>query len=289
MATNLNVAMQIYSKRFIAGLTPQLSALSAFSTDFSDELTEEGETINVPLVKPDAAAAFDETTNNFARASADLEDVPIKINKSAIAGFGLTLKQMVNFRRNWWEAKADQNLLSVAQKVQTDVYALITEEAFAKTPIAVTLASFTKKVVAGIAGKAADAGLTVERCALCLAPNYFYALLGDLDATVYGGSEAIRNGVIPALYGFGKIVRASGYTGPGFVCQPDALGIGGRKIIPADTTPYKEFGSIVEPNTGMPINRVIYTNGAGGNTSFSALAWYGADVANKDALVLLKG
>ena len=289
MATNLNVAATIYSKRFIAGLVPQLAFLSAFSTDFSDELVDKGDTINVPLVKPDEAAAFDRTSNNFSRDIADLEDISIKINKSAIAGFGLTLAQTFNFHKNWWEAKADQNLLSVAKKIQTDVYSLITEEAFAQTPIAVALASFSKKVVAGIAGKAADAGLTVESSALCLAPNYFYALLGDLDATVYGGAEAIRNGVIPALYGFGKIVRASGYTGAGYVCQADAIGIGGRKVIPLDATPYKEFGSIIEPNTGMPINRVIYTNGAGGDTSFSASAWYGCETANKEALVLLKG
>jgi hypothetical protein len=288
MATNLNVAAQIYSKRFLAGLTPQLSFLSAFSTDFSDELSEPGETINVPLVKPDAAAAFDATSNNFARAVADLEDVPIKIDKSGIAGFAITLAQIMTFNKNWWEAKADQNLMSVAQKIQTDVYAVITEANFTKTPIAVALAGFTKKVVAAIAGKAADAGLTVERSALCLAPNFFYALLGELDATVYGGAEAIRNGVIPALYGFGKIVRASGYAGAGYVCQADAIGVGGRKVMPLDTTPYKEFGSIIEPNTNMPINRVIYTNGAGGTTSFSASAWYGCDAANKDALVLLK-
>ena len=38
----------------------------------------------------------------------------------------------------------------------------------------------------------------------------------------------------------------------------------------------------------MVINRVIYTDGAGGKTSFSALAWYGCDVANADALVMLQ-
>lgn len=288
MATNLNVALEIYSKRFIAGLTPQLAPLAAFSTDFSDELIEEGETIRVPIAKPDIAEDFDSVNNNFNRPAANMEDVKIDINKSAIAGFGIELAQMVNFRRNWWEKKADQNLKSAAEKIQTSVYSLIKAETFTKTPISVTLASFNKKVTASIAGKAAAAGLSVENCSLCLSPAYFYALLGDLDSAVYGGIEAIRNGVIPALYGFGKIVRANGYTGAGFVNQADAIGVGGRKIVPADTTPYKEFGSIVEPTTGMVINRVIYTDGAGGKTSFSALAWYGCDVANADALVMLQ-
>lgn len=289
MATNLNVAMEIYSKRFFMGLTPQLAALAAFSLDFSDELVEPGEKIRVALVKPDTAEPFDAADNNFARPVADLEDVDITIDKSAIAGFGLTLKQLANFRPTWWESKADQNVLSVAQKVQADVYGLITEDNYAKAPISVALASFGRKMAAGIAGKAADAGLTVERSALCLSPTYFYALLGDLDSNVFGGPEAIRTGIIPFLYGFDKVVRVPGYTGAGFVCHPDALGIGGRKVLPADTTPYKEFGAVTEPQTGMPINRVIYTAGAAGTTSFSALAWYGVGTGNTDALVLLKG
>ena len=55
MATNLTVAMEVYSKRYLAGLTPQIAFLSAFSTDFSDELVEEGAKIRGPIVTPAAA------------------------------------------------------------------------------------------------------------------------------------------------------------------------------------------------------------------------------------------
>ena len=37
---------------------------------------------------------------------------------------------------------------------------------------------------------------------LALSGEYFYSLLAGLDANVYGGTEAIRGGVIPGLFGF---------------------------------------------------------------------------------------
>lgn len=288
MAMNINLALEVYSKRFLAGLTPQLAPLAAFSTDFSDELVEPGEKIRVPIVETEPAAAFNADSNNFSRPKADLKDAEVAIDKSAISGFGITLDQMANFRRNWWQARADQNVKAVAAKVQADVYALVSEDNYANTPVSAPLAGFTKKTAANIANKAAEAGLEVSQASLCLAPAWFYALLGELDSNVYGGAEAIRKGTIPELYGFGRIVKLPGYTaGPGFVCEPSAICVGGRKVQPADTTPYAEFGAMVEPETGMPINRVVYTSGAAGATSFSALAWYGAGVGVADALVRL--
>lgn len=288
MATNLNLAMEIYSKRFLAGLTPELAMLKAFSTDFSDDLVEPGEKIRVALVYPDAAEQFDEANNNFDRPKADLSDAEIAVNKSAIAGFGITIAQTANFRRNWWESKADANVLSVAEKMQRDIYGIVTAANFPTAPISAPLASFTRKTAAAIAGSASKAGLTVARSSLCLGSTWFYQLLGDLDSSVYGGNEAIRSGVIPNLFGFGAVVRLPGYEGPGFVTAPSAIGVGGRKVMPADTTPYRQFSSMIEPTTGMPINRVVYTSGAGGKTSFSVLAWYGVDVGVKEALVMLK-
>lgn len=289
MATNINLAMEIYSKRFLAGLTPQLAALSAFSLDFSDELVEPGDTIRVPIVEAGPAAAFDEANNNFDRAKADLTDRAVKIDKSAIAGFGIGLAQMANFRRNWWEGKAATDVTAVAAKVQQDVYELITEEAFPATAISAPLAGMNRKAAGKIAASASAAGLTVERASLCLSPEWFYALLADLDSSVYGGAEAVRKGVIPELFGFAAVVKVPGYSGAGFVCEKSAICVGGRKVLPADTTPYREFSAMVEPATGLPVNRVVYTSGAAGKTSFSALAWYGREVGIAEALVRLVG
>ena len=72
--TNTDTAAKVYSKRFIAGLTRQLAALTAFSLDLNQEAKQVGETIQVPLVGADTAAAWNDTTNNFARTTATLGD-----------------------------------------------------------------------------------------------------------------------------------------------------------------------------------------------------------------------
>lgn len=286
--TNINLAMEIYSRRFLAAIQPELAALAHFSTDFSDELVEEGGKIRVPIVYADDAAPFDPETNNFERAKADLVDAEVAIDKSAIAGFAITLTQMQNFRPHWWNKRADSNAIAVAAKVQQDVYSLITPENFPQAPINLPLAAVSPKSIATIAGEVAERDINVERAALCLSSRHFYALAGTLDSTVYGGSEVIRRGIIPNLYGFGAVARMPGYEGAGFVAEPSALCIGGRKVLPADTTPYREFSAMVEPKTGIAINRVIYTSGGPGKTSFSVLAWYGRDVGVKEALVILE-
>ena len=117
--------------------------------------------------------------------------------------------------------------------------------------LTVALATFGRKAIASLRGKIVAAELIPAKCVLALNPDFFSALLADLDSQVYGGRDAIVGGVIPGLLGFRSIIEVPQFSAPGFVCHPDAIAVASRKIVPADTTPYKEFGSMIEPETGM--------------------------------------
>jgi hypothetical protein len=292
MPTNTDTALEVYSKKMIEGLTNALPALRSFSLDLSDELVEPGETIKVPLVTADAAAAWNITSNNYGRTAASLYDKPVVMDQRLITGFAITQAQMMNFRPSWWEGKAALNARSIADAVLTDLFGIVTAANYGDTAakkLPVALATFGRKSLASLRALVVKGKLQPAKSVLVLNPDFFAALLSDLDAQVYGGREAIQGGVIPSLLGFRAIIEAPQYNDPGFVCHPDAIAFGSRRIPVADTTPYKEFGSITEPDTGLTLNRVIFTEGAAGRTSFSVECGYGRAVGNADSLLRLVG
>lgn len=289
--TNTNVAAEIYSKRFLAGLTTQLAPLRQFSTDFSPEAKQVGDTVRVPLISADSAAAWDDTSNNFSGTAEDLTDREVVVDDRRIAKFTITPAQMANFHPNWWEGKADLNVMEVADAVLDQVAALVTGDNYGDTAadkMTVSLAGFGRKSVAAIRAKAIkDKKLRMNRSVLALNPEFFSALLGDLDANVYGGREAMVTGVIPGLLGFRSIIEIPQLTGPGFVCHPDAIAIAARKIAFLSTKPYEKVQDVVEPETGLLMTNVIYVDGSTGHGTFSVNVLFGEEVGRSDTLMRL--
>jgi hypothetical protein len=288
MSLNTNVALEVYSKRILAGLKNKLAMLRAFSTDLSDEVINEvGEVIRVPLATGDAADDWNDTTNNYGRTAADMKDVKVTLSERKIVGFGITASQNTNFKPQWWEGKADLNGNALAKAVTDALLALVTGANFGDTAadkLQVALATFGRKQIATMRAKIVKAGIDPAQASLNLNPDYFSALLADLDSQVYGGKEAVVGGVIPGLLGFKSVIEQPTYTAPGFVALPSALAIGARVVRPLNTTGYGEFSIITESDTGMPISRVMVTDLNTGKTSMSNDVVFGVSVGQSGAL-----
>lgn len=216
----------------------------------------------------------------------------MKLDQRIIAGFGITPAQMANFHPNWWEGKAELNAAEVADSVLAALIALVTAANFgdaAADKATVSLAGFDAKAVAALRAKAIAKKLRVNRAVLALNPDFYSALLGTLDANVFGGREAMVQGVIPGLLGFRAVVEIPQMTAPGFIAHPDALAIAGRQIPFLSTKTYEQVKEISEPETGFPMTQVIYVDGPTGKGNFSVSALYGVAVGNDDSLLRLVG
>ena len=281
---------EFYSRRILKALPAQLNFLGAFSTDVSDEVAAPGEKIQVPLVEMDEASTFNRANNNFARPAGTPKTATVTFGDPIIAGFAVTAAQARNIQKRWWEGKADLNATAVAASASTAVTNLITKANFAKAVTNVgNAASFVKAGVAKIAAAVENATnkLRVKFSTLALSGEYFYNLLSGLDANVYGGTEAIRNGVIPGLFGFGKVMLVHGLDCPGFVCEPSAIAFGARAFRPVDDTPYRAVRDIKEPVSGLTLTLVEYPDGPSGDLSESLTTQIGAAVGDNGALVRL--
>ena len=281
---------EFYSRKVLKCLPAQLNFLGAFSTDVSGEVLGPSKSVEVPLVEMDAAAAFNRDSNNFARSAMTPKTATVTFGDPIIAGFSVTADQASKIDKRWWEGKAELNATAVAASASTAVTSLITKTNFAKAVTGVgTAASFAKSGVAKIAAacESSTNKLRVKFSALCLSGEYFYNLLAGLDANVYGGTEAIRNGVIPGLFGFGKVMLMHGLTIPGFVCEPSAIAFAGRGFRPADETPYRAIREIKDPESGLSLTLVEYGDGPTGDLSESVTTRIGAAVGDAGALVRL--
>ena len=282
---------EFYSRKVLKVLPAQLNFLGAFSTDVSGELLGPSKSVEVPLVEMDEAGTFNRTSNNFARPAGTPKTATVTFGDPIITGFAVTADQASKIEKRWWEGKAELNATAVAASASSAVTDLITDSNFEKVVTGVGAASaFAKSGVAKIAAavESSTNKLRVKFSTLALSGEYFYALLAGLDASVYGGTEAIRGGVIPGLFGFGKVMLMHGLEIPGFVCEPSAIAFASRGFRPADDKPYRAIREIKDPESGLTLTLVEYGDGPSGDLSESVTTRIGAAVGDAGALVRLQ-
>jgi hypothetical protein len=183
--TLTNTALQIYGNKLIVGLKRKLAPIFAFSLDLSDEAKSKGDTVNVGLITAASAADFHATNNNYKAAEGDIQSKKVTLDKRKLSKFGVTDAQNANYPASWWERKAEMCVNAVGGAALDDIWALITADNFGdgdNDKLALTLAGFKKSGVAAIRAGAIKKGLNISACSLCLNPDFFSALLADLDA-----------------------------------------------------------------------------------------------------------
>lgn len=282
--------MELYSNKVIKGMQRALAPLRYFSLDFTDDLKAPGASLDVALVSSDAAADFDRVNNNFSRNALTAKKITLEKAMPVISGFAVTADQYSKLKPSFWEGKADLNVEEVGDAICGKVAALITPENYgdeADDKLALTLAGWGRKAASKVRAAAIAKKLRVNRSVLALNPEFFSALLGDLSASEFGGSEAVRSGLIPGLLGFRAVVEIPNLNSPGFVCHSDAIGIGSAIFTPVSSKPYDSIRQIVEPVTGLTMTIVEYPDGATGDLSETVNCLVVAGVGNKDALMRL--
>lgn len=288
--TLTNTALQIYSTKLIMALKRRLAPIFAFSLDLSSEAKAKGDTIQVPLISAATAADFNATTNNYKATADDIKAKTVSLNKRKLSKFGVDDSQNANFPASWWERKAEMSVNAVGGAALDDVWALITAANYGDTDadkLALTLATFKKAGVGAIRAAAVKKGLNPAASTLLLNPDFYSMLLADLDSASYGGEEAIRQGYIPNLLGFGKVMEAPNFNSPGLVCHPDAIAFANRYLAPVDPSSYSEVGTVTDEESGLTVGIRKYGDPDTGLLSVSAELAYGLDVGAGDALLRL--
>ena len=267
MASSLTSPAAVYTAASaIVAARKAIARVTQFSTDFSTDAVNPGSTMKIAVFAASAVAGeFDVDSNNYENPDGTVTwaDVNFKHIKSTFQ-FNDTDFLLADGTKFWDNAgKAAGGAVSAGiEKVVGDLF---TAEAVTATH---TMASVTKNAVAKLRAKCVEIGCDPGKAVVLLSPDYYAELLSLLDSNIYGGAEAIRNGLVPGLYGFKAVAEFSALPAGtlGAVVPEDAVAVAAR-LVPVDSTSaYQEVGAWTDPESGLSLG--IRRHGAakfGGN------------------------
>lgn len=262
MATNtLNgVNLTRISQLTLDALQTEGIPLSAFTTDFSADALPQGETITTRFVTVP-------TTQNFNSSKAT--------GNSATTARSITLNQYRGVSIGFKDTELTYSDVELGSKFVKPAISAIVDEmiayvlgfvtdanGFGTLDLVSTAGNFDDDDVADLAQTLSTAKVPKAGRSLILKPTYFASLAktGAIkDASSYASAEPIRENRIPRLHGFDVIeyngtIPTNSENMQGIAVHPQALCIAARTIPePPPGTWYGKVMSIVEPNSGIPI------------------------------------
>lgn len=282
----LNVA----SDRAAIGIQKHVPKISLFAKSFSGRPGQPYNGVAVPIfsnlsgVGKYSPGALDDKYCN----GEQLEGAVIPLDQQFVKSYALTDYEVGStdklYLADGAQAIGDQLGLEIANYVFANV--LSSTEITATTQ----LTALTDKAgFANLFAAAANAGANPYDCVLALDPTTFAKLLGTMDSYVYGGPEAVRDGVIPGLYGFRGVVctptlpAAMSGTG-GFIIPWESIGVAARWNKPA-VEGYQAAWATVDEKTGMPIGFRVFEHLCRGTAYIAGDVLFGAKLINPSKIV----
>lgn len=205
-----DLAIKAASESAVIAVQRHLSQFKNFAHNFSPAAGVKYGAVAVPVYNLSASAEFAEGTKDWCNGANSLDGAVITLEKHYINTIELpddiNGNSEVNFIADGAKAIAGKLALDAEKYVYSKFTTTNTLSATAPT---------NKTGFAGLMKICDDNGIDPYECTLVLNAENFGTLMSTLDANVYGGPEAIRNGMIEGLYGF-KAVMMTGALPTGF-------------------------------------------------------------------------
>lgn len=276
----------------LEAFTAALAALNLFSTDYSKDAVSKGAALEVPLIGSIDASDIE---NDYETATGKLGAVTVTMSGYAKATVGLTDRQFAESSSASLNKFANQMGNAVAAKVITGIFANITKANF-PTGLTPSAGMTVMDLLTMARGKFGEMKVPLSDRAYFPSASAYTALAKDpsvqvASALAYGGTEYVRDGIIPRLLGFNlfesNILPSSSAAPNGFIVHPSALAVATRAVPPSDSKGYLEFRTVSDPATGITMSyRRHYASGAGKHfMTFECC--YGSAVGIKEGIILL--
>lgn len=321
MATSLTSPKLVFaSNRAIIAARGELAKVSLFSTNFSDEAAQPGETLKVPIFLAGAAKDFDAQTSNYEDASGSVTWVPIKFDIHKHSTFQFNDKDFLDTSLTLWDNAGLASGQAIAQALVDTIAGginsttvptsgldpnYVQEGSTGKTKGGVVIPSFTaanatlfkastgnslKKQVAKLRAVCKKKGIKPSRSVLALNSDSFAELLDLLDSNIYGGTAAIQDGIIPRMFGFKAVMECDEWANDnmvGAVIQEDSLAIAGRVVPVGAPGQYEEIGTTTDEGSGLVLGIRRHGNPATGANYATIEALFGHKLLQPTKIIRL--
>ena len=269
---------------------PEVAAVKQFAYDCSDAVEDYGQKVRVAMVTGGTSENFSQSAN-YEHETGSLSDVFVTLDKQPKSTIALTGKDVLEMANApFWNKVAEAGRNAIANAVEGSIGDAITTALASITKETTALGTLTLAKLAGLRGKCkGKIGDTV----LVLSPEKFDEALGLFDSSVYGGTEAVRGGVIPNLYGFKAVVRmelpeyTSDTPSTAALIPSNAIAVATRAVAVGDESCYSEIGTQADEN-GFAITVMRHGSAATGKGFLNVTALVGATVVDAANIVLFK-
>lgn len=277
-----DLTLKAASESAILAAHKNIAKLSLFAKNFSELNGQPGASIAVPVYNLSAATEFDAVNNNYCTNGNEIGGELIVLDKHYVKSVSITDVQEAETGIRWATDTAAALADSLTRAMNAAVFTQISSvELSANTPT-------TKATVAGLYAIAEQNDIPVDSAVVVLAPTQFANVLSMLDANVYGGSEAVRLGMIPGLYGFKGFICSSNLPSGvnGAVIADTAIGIASRYVYPGTEGAYPEAWSATTED-GLTIGYRRFMDLCTGTNKFAADVLFGTKILQPAKIVKL--
>lgn len=270
---------------------PEVAAVKQFAYDCSDAVEDYGQKVRVAMVTGGTSENFSQSAN-YEHETGSLSDVFVTLDKQPKSTIALSGKDVLELANApFWNKVAEAGRNAIANAVEKSIGDAITTALESITKETTALGTLTLAKLAGLRGKCkGKIGDTV----LVLSPEKFDEALGLFDSSVYGGTEAVRGGVIPNLYGFKSVVRmelpkydGASTASTAALIPSNAIAVATRAVAVGDESCYSEIGTQADEN-GFAITVMRHGSAATGKGFLNVTALVGATVVDAANIVLFK-
>ena len=243
----------LISQVCIQSFTAHLAPLAAFSTSYSADAARRGTTITVPIVSNvSATTAYPayETADTGTAVGRDLVLTNYYKSTCSVSDQQFHGSSFVDV-----EKFATQLGAAVSTAIQTQVFGLITSSNFSAS-VTGAAASFGLAGVRAARLQLSTNNAPLDHRSIVLSPAGFNSILSDVgSAYIYGGPQAIQNAGPLNVYGLkimeSTIVPSNSQNLYGFACDPKAIALAVRPLVPQDSSYYIEARVIQDPDSGL--------------------------------------
>ena len=246
--------LKIAAEKSIIAAHGYIAPLKFFATSFNEEAKNKGDAVLVPVFDLSASTQFNADTNNYAGTENGVDGVAVTLNQHLVKSVRVTDKQLADTDIDFFENAGRAIGERLGQDVVANVLSVIGDASVTLSANFTTANSQSKTATANLYAIADDNGIEPRDAVVVLPPAKFAGILSQLDANVYGGMDAIREGLIPNLYGFYGVFSSTQLPEGvgGAIIHKEAIGVASRYLEP-EASAYSEVGQMKDGKTGFTI------------------------------------
>ena len=284
----IDPGLRFAANQMLTLLRKDISKVSQFTTNFTADAVTKGTSMLIPIAVDAEAGEYNKDTNNFGTIDGSFVFTPMTFNSHPKHSFGFTPTDQTNIGLetvNAMQKAGELSARAIGRKIADTVCGLINATNIptsgkdqtewydgdgntlkngkdgtvlkfsAANEYAIKKADLTKMTVAKFRAAANAADISVSSSVLALCPEKYAELLSLLTAEMYGGTEAIRSGFIPGLYGWKGVMEMNELSTDGgqigAIIPETSIAIASR--LPGVLNPhlYQNLGTATDDASGM--------------------------------------